>query len=219
MSLEKLKAVVPDEFANDIDFIDECIKKIDLDKDAKILDIGTGFGIMAIILALNGYVVLTGEPEVDPERDHHMEHGHSHGDDIPPYQNGGFEYDWKNAVKAVGVEKHIKHQFFDAQDLPFHYESFDGIFLYDALQHIKDRGLAIKECIRVIKPINGLIGIFETNKHGIEYYEKVDGFTIDYVDPREIINQDHNVNWKHLVFGSRKTCLQFLFPALAPSFY
>lgn len=180
MSLEKLKKAVPHEFTGDIDFIDESVKKLNLDKKAKILDIGTGFGIMAIILALNGYNVLTGEPEDDPGReewghsdDHHAEHG----------------YNWERAARAVGVKDRIKYQYFDAQDQNFPDESFDGIFVYDALQHVKDRKLALRECVRIMKS-DGLVSVIETNKEGIRHYQETEGWAPDYVDPREILDQD-----------------------------
>jgi len=40
------------------DFINPVIQKLNLDKNAKILDVGTGQGRMAIILALNNYIVI-----------------------------------------------------------------------------------------------------------------------------------------------------------------
>ena len=79
ISLEKYRQIFH-EFADDVEFIDENIKKLELNKDCKILDIGTGIGAMSTLLALNGFSVITGEPEVDPETEslnHHNHHYHN----------------------------------------------------------------------------------------------------------------------------------------------
>lgn len=47
------------------------MRKINLAKRAKILDIGTGQGIMSINLAIHGYDVLTEEPEEGSETHKH----------------------------------------------------------------------------------------------------------------------------------------------------
>ena len=59
MSLEKYKEVIHKDFLKDIDFIDKTIKHLNIQSDSKILDIGTGIGAMAILLALNNFTVLT----------------------------------------------------------------------------------------------------------------------------------------------------------------
>ena len=171
---------IDEEFFRDIDFIDESIKKLNLDKDSRILDIGTGWGIMAIILALNGFDVLTGEPKEDPERNscsQHEEHHKSLGSN------------WREYSKSVGVDNKIKYQFFDAQDLTFPDASFDGIFLYDTLQHIQNRELALRECIRVIK-LSGIIVVIEWNEKQIKEDYKKYGFKIDFINPIELIQSD-----------------------------
>jgi len=182
LSIDKLKKIIPKDFTLDINFLDKSTKKLDLKKDSKILDVGTGFGIMAIILALNGFEILTGQPENEAHQDHsHDEH---HGHHCVDEKN--YDYSWERNVKALGVENKIKFQHFDAQKLPFPDKSFDGIFLYDALQHIDDRKRALEECLRVLTP-KGLIGVTEMSKKGIKYTQEKEGWAPDYVDPRELL--------------------------------
>ena len=139
MSLERYKKIIHEDFTKDIEFINETIKKLKLDKNSKILDVGTGIGAMSILLALNGFYVLTGEPEVDPERDAWNHNDHHHGDNQANHHENHEEHnweawnDWRESAKALGVEDKIKYQNFNIEDLPFSNEIFDGIFLYDTL--------------------------------------------------------------------------------------
>ena len=160
---KKLDKKTHGEFTFYADFVNESIKKLDLDRDSKVLDVGTGWGIMATILALNGFDVLTGEPEREAEGGHHGEHPH------------GEFIDWRESAKAVGVENKIRYQHLNALGLPFPDGSFDAIFMLDTLHHVKDRALALKECMRVVKP-KGIVGIFEMNANGVEYCRRIYGF-------------------------------------------
>ncbi len=184
---------IHEDFTKDADFINATINNLNLDKNSKILDIGTGLGAMAILLALNGFDVLTGEPEIDPERDkwehNELDHGEPHCDHNEQH-HGGYEFNWRESAKTVGVEHKIEYQHFDAQDLPFPDDTYDGIFMYDTLQHINKREIALNECLRVIKP-GGIFSVIEWNKYSIEQDEKEYGFTIDYIDPRVILKQDN----------------------------
>ena len=190
MSLEKYKKIIPEDFTKDIEFINETIKNLKLDKNSKILDVGTGIGAMSILLALNGFYILTGEPEVDPERDVLNHYDHHHGNNQENHHENHEEHnweawnDWRESAKALGVEDKIKYQNFDIQDLPFSNKIFDGIFLYDTLQHVKNREIAISECLRVLK-IDGIIVIIEWTKKQIEEEYKKYGYKIEFVDPRE----------------------------------
>jgi len=65
MNMEKAKGILGKEFSFTADFTNEIIHDLRLQKDTMILDVGTGSGNMAIMLALNGYRILTGEPETD----------------------------------------------------------------------------------------------------------------------------------------------------------
>lgn len=182
MRLEKYKQVIGEDFTEDADFINETIKNLNLNKSAKILDIGTGLGAMSILLALHGFNVLTGQPKEDPEwnhKRHHSEHEHEHY---------GFANDWREKARAMGVEDKIEFQYLNAESLNFPDSSFDSIFMYDTLQHIRNREKALSECIRVLKE-TGLICVIEWNEKSIKDTEEKYGFTIDYIDPRKILNR------------------------------
>jgi ubiquinone/menaquinone biosynthesis C-methylase UbiE len=158
MSLKLLKKIVGTEFAIDVDFIDESVKMLNLPKKSKILDVGTGLGIMSSILALNDYQVLTGEPEdfdYYEESGHEHDHGHNHDHD-----HEFFSFDWREIVNKMGVMDKIEFQNLNVLDLDFSPESFDAIFLYDTFQHVKEIKKGILECLRVVKN-DGLVCIIE----------------------------------------------------------
>ena len=188
MNLDKFRKVIHKDFARNAGVINRTIEQQNLDKTSKILDIGTGLGAMAIILALNGFSVITGEPEIDPERDDYDQYLQGEGEKDEHDHHDFFESDWRESAKVVGVENQITYQYFDAQDLPFPDETFDGIFLYDSLQHIQKKDVALMECIRVLN-LDGVICVIEWNTKSIEEDYKKYGFKIDLIDPREILNR------------------------------
>ena len=177
MNLEDARKLWSDEWTYDIGLINETVGRLKVGSDAAILDVGTGQGIMAISLAVAGYNVTTGEPEVDTHS-----HGHSHAGEA----NGHGYVDWRKPAKALGVIDKIKYRRFDAQKLPFADASFDAVFLHDALQHIGDRAAALAECIRVTKS-RGLICIIEINDYGIKHFADTEGYQIDRVDPVRLV--------------------------------
>ena len=101
IGLEKAKNILGEKFSFAADFLYQTVEEFKLKKSEKILDIGTGFGIMSIILALHGYNVITGEPE-----------GHNWAN-------------WNESAKKVSVEDLITFKFFQAEDLPFESKTFD----------------------------------------------------------------------------------------------
>ncbi|MHA1884345.1 MAG: class I SAM-dependent methyltransferase [Promethearchaeota archaeon] len=197
MDLSKYKEIFR-EFAGDADLISEKIDLLKLDKESKILDIGTGLGAMSILLALKGFKVLTGEPEEDHEKhelghDHSHHSGASHDKDHTPFNDYDWESwdNWNQSAKVLGVDNKIVYQHFDAQDLPFEDGLFDGIFLYDSLQHIENRERTLKECLRVLKESGVIIVIEWTEKQIEEDYKKY-GFKIEKIDPSDYLNQKLN---------------------------
>ena len=185
---QEAKKKLHSEFNFLADYLYNTVQKLNLDTQAKILDIGTGLGVMAIILSLHNFNVLTGEPkpeeledyykefELEPEKSHHSNH-HSHihaGKNAESYPN------WQEAARLVGVSKQITFQYLNVKHLPFQKEKFDAIFLFDTFQYLKpeDRESALKECLRVIES-TGLICIVEYNQQANEIFTQKYGFKIE----------------------------------------
>ncbi len=202
ISLEKYKKLIHDDFSKSADFINKIIKTLNLTKNSKVLDIGTGFGAMAILLAINGLKVITGQPEGAPEWDQHRENHEEHQSmhqhekhELRDHEE--YSVEWEENAKVVGVEDQIKFQHLTVQNLPFPDNYFDAIFMYDTLQHVKNKQTALNDCIRVIKP-SGLICVIEWNKKSIEADYKKHGFKIDYIDPKDFLKQKDTLIETHL---------------------
>ena len=84
MDINHAKSTLGKEFGFLVDDVIRTIDHVRPAPDASILDVGTGLGNCAIILALKGYRVLTGEPATD--------------DSVYAKQ------DWKNNAQKVGVD-------------------------------------------------------------------------------------------------------------------
>jgi ubiquinone/menaquinone biosynthesis C-methylase UbiE len=160
MKLEHAKDIMGDEFSRDANFLSSLLDKLDIPKDAKILDVGTGRGYMAIILALQGYKVTTGEPE------------------------GTFWADWESSAKKVNVDHKISFIPLNAEKLHFESSNFDAIFLYATFHHINNRTGALSELMRVLKN-NGVLVIIEFTDEGIEVVRQRWVGHPDAVDPRD----------------------------------
>lgn len=160
MELKEVIAVTGEFFDNNVAFIWELISELELEEGAEVLDVGTGHGTMAIVLAASGCKVVTGEP-----KDDHWA-------------------DWKTPAGELGLLNKIEFQPFEAENLPFQEEQFDAVFLYGALHHIPDKSAAIKEMHRVLKP-NGIMCLIELTEKAIKELKGRMKHHPDVVDPRE----------------------------------
>jgi len=146
MNISEVKELLGGEFSFIFDNINPILKELELDKNAKILDVGTGEGRMAITLALNDYSVLTGELESD--------------------ESEYAKRNWLESAKKAEVDHLITYTPFNAEKMPFEDDSFDAIFISGALHHIGDGKAAFNESVRVTKK-NGVICIFEPNTRAV----------------------------------------------------
>ncbi|MEJ2252095.1 MAG: class I SAM-dependent methyltransferase [Candidatus Lokiarchaeota archaeon] len=163
MDLNKIIESFGERYTENIAFLQKIIEKLNLNLNSKILDIGTGGGRMAVILALNGYNVVTGEPE-----------GHEWGE-------------WQDLAKEADVLSSIRFRYFRAESLPFEENSFDAIFLFGSLHHMVERYEALQECVRVVKKSQGYIVVIEFTPEGIKSIKKRHNTHPDAVDPRDYL--------------------------------
>ena len=124
------------------------LNELNLPPDSLVLDVGTGVGISAIFLALNGCKVLTGEPETDASIYAKM--------------------DWETNAERFGVKDFISFQSFDAAEMPFDDNSFDAVVFFGTLHHIdeKMRKSSVENSFKVCKN-SGFVIFFEPNEQTI----------------------------------------------------
>lgn len=160
MDLKKITQIFGVQGTKNGPFLDNIVRWQGLSPEAKVLDIGTGRGLMAIILAMNGFEVITGEPATDHWAD------------------------WRKNATEAGMITKIHFQAFQAEKMPFEGATFDAVFVYGSLHHIENKIGAIGEIQRCLKP-GGVIIILEPNPKGLKMIRKEQLDHPEAEDPRQ----------------------------------
>ncbi len=179
MNITKAMEILGKEYSFSAIDTDKVVKELNLPRNAKILEVGTGMGSLSITLALNGYKVITGEPV----------------DDDTIYAN----QKWLQNAEKVNVQDFIEFKPFDAIDIPYDSGSFDAVFCQGTLHHIveSEREKVLQEFIRITK-FNAIICFLEPNLKAIQMIRESDPLHPDAADPNK-----YNQNLK-LIFRKIK---------------
>lgn len=143
--------ILKDEYGFDtIEVRKECLRIVEPLKGNRVLDIGTGSGWMAILLAQEEYDVTT--IDVDEE---------------------AIERAKQRAYDAgEAVMRHINFIHADALRIPFPDNTFDAVFSFDSMHHMPDCSKALGEMIRVAKD-GAHFMIADLNAKGLEVVREV----------------------------------------------